>query len=65
MAGRTTFIIAHRLSTILHADAIAVLDQGRIVQTGTHAQLLREGGLYAKLYNSQFGGGPVSTGVSA
>ncbi len=54
MRNRTTVIIAHRLSTILHADTIAVLDEGRLVATGSHAQLLRECELYARLASLQF-----------
>ena len=54
MTNRTTFVIAHRLSTILHADTIIVLEQGRIVQRGTHAHLLEQGGLYRQLYELQF-----------
>jgi len=49
--GRTTFIVAHRLSTIMKADMILVIDQGKIIERGTHAQLLRHGGKYAHLYN--------------
>jgi ATP-binding cassette, subfamily B, bacterial len=54
LAGRTSLVIAHRLSTILRADQILVLDAGRIVQRGAHAELLRAGGLYADLYHTQF-----------
>jgi len=54
MQERTSLVIAHRLSTILAADKILVFDQGRLVQQGTHAQLLKEGGLYKELYETQF-----------
>src|SRR5205807_8634115 len=52
--GRTSFVIAHRLSTIRNADSIVVMDQGRIVEQGTHEDLLRRHGFYDRLYNSQF-----------
>ena len=54
LTGRTSLVIAHRLSTVLGADKILVVDQGRIVQSGTHAELLTAGGLYAELYRTQF-----------
>ena len=54
MEGRTSFIIAHRLSTIKNADLILVMNEGDIVETGTHEELLNQNGFYAKLYNSQF-----------
>ena len=52
--GRTSFVIAHRLSTIKNADMILVMDQGDIVESGSHSELLEQGGFYAELYNSQF-----------
>jgi ATP-binding cassette subfamily B protein len=54
MAGRTSIVIAHRLSTILAADLILVMDRGRVVERGTHPELLAQGGLYAHLYETQF-----------
>ena len=54
MEHRTSFVIAHRLSTIKNADLILVLREGDIVESGTHDQLLQQGGFYAELYNSQF-----------
>jgi len=56
MAGRTSIVIAHRLSTILAADLILVMDRGRIVERGTHDELLATGGLYRQLYETQFRG---------
>ena len=55
MKDRTTLAIAHRLSTILSADVILVVDQGEIVERGTHQELLALGGLYSRLYQEQFG----------
>ena len=67
MRGRTTLVIAHRLATIQKAGRIMVLDKGRIVEEGSHAELLRKGGLYARLAELQFaadalpkGRGPAS-----
>jgi subfamily B ATP-binding cassette protein MsbA len=57
MEGRTTLIIAHRLSTVEHADLIVVMDQGRIVEQGRHAELLARGGHYMRLYQAQFSAG--------
>ncbi len=54
MAGRTTLVIAHRLSTIEHADKIAVLDHGEIVEYGPHQELIAKNGLYAGLHRLQF-----------
>jgi ABC-type multidrug transport system ATPase subunit len=54
LAGRTSIVIAHRLSTIEHVDRIVVLDHGRIVEEGTHSELLRAGGRYCEVYNTYF-----------
>ena len=56
MAGRTTLVIAHRLATVQKADRIIVLDEGRLVETGTHASLVAQGGIYANLAALQFHG---------
>ena len=54
LVGRTTLLIAHRLSTVRRADRLVVMDRGRIVEEGTHGELLDVGGLYARLYQRQF-----------
>lgn len=60
MSGRTSFIIAHRLSTIRNADLILAVNEGDIVESGTHTELLARGGFYADLYNSQFDNGRLN-----
>jgi ABC-type multidrug transport system fused ATPase/permease subunit len=59
LAGRTSLVIAHRLSTVRDADQILVVADGRIIEQGTHAELLAVGGLYADLYHTQFAGQPA------
>jgi ATP-binding cassette subfamily B protein len=54
LAGRTSLVIAHRLSTILDADTVVVLDDGHVVETGRHSELLARNGLYAELFRTQF-----------
>ncbi len=56
MEGRTAIVIAHRLSTIQRMDRIVVLDDGKVVEEGTHSELISRGGVYAKLWNRQSGG---------
>ncbi|HLH75042.1 MAG TPA: ATP-binding cassette domain-containing protein, partial [Chloroflexota bacterium] len=65
MKGRTSLVIAHRLSTILAADVILVLDRGRLVEHGTHTELLAHDGLYASLYHTQFNSPAARNGLRA
>jgi ATP-binding cassette, subfamily B, multidrug efflux pump len=58
MKGRTTFVIAHRISSLKHADEIIVIDEGRIVQRGTHRELLSQPGRYLDTYNIQYSDHP-------
>ena len=61
LVGRTSIVIAHRLATVRAADAIAVIDAGRVVEYGTHSELLARNGLYARLARTQFADHDVST----
>ena len=61
MKGRTSIVIAHRLSTVLGSDRIAVMDHGRVVEIGAHEELVARGGLYARLYHTQFRTAPLDT----
>ncbi len=65
LKGRTSFVIAHRLSTVRNADQVLVLDEGRIVERGKHAELIAQNGLYADLYNRQFYTPPGETPLAA
>jgi len=65
MKNRTTLVIAHRLSTVVHSDRIYVISQGRVLDSGTHAELLARGGLYAQLCKAQFGEGGATPALSA
>jgi ATP-binding cassette subfamily B protein len=65
MNGRTVFLIAHRLRSAINADLIAVLDQGKVVEVGTHAELLRRGQTYAQLFHEQARGLALDSRTSA
>jgi ATP-binding cassette subfamily C protein len=64
LAGRTAIVIAHRLSTIKAADAILVIEDGRVVEHGSHLQLLGTGGRYADLYRTQFADAPDTSAAA-
>ena len=64
LAGRTAIVIAHRLSTIRAADAILVIEDGRVVEHGSHLRLLAEGGRYAELYRTQFADAPLEEAIA-
>jgi len=61
LKGRTSLVIAHRLSTIRDADRLVVLDEGKIVETGTHGELLKKGGLYAHLHAVTYASGETQS----
>jgi ATP-binding cassette subfamily B protein len=63
MVGRTTVVIAHRLATIQKLSRIVVMDQGRVVGEGSHNELVKQGGLYARLAELQFTQGPLETAI--
>jgi len=65
LAGRTSLVIAHRLSTVREADQLLVIDDGRIVERGTHQELLAHGGQYADLYRTQFADQAAPPGAPA
>ena len=65
MQSRTTIVIAHRLSTVMDADCILVVNDGKIVEQGTHEELLKEQGAYAALYKTQFGSKKENTDPKA
>jgi ABC-type multidrug transport system fused ATPase/permease subunit len=65
LVGRTSIVIAHRLSTVREADLILVIEAGRVVERGTHADLLAAGGRYAELYQTQFEDSPLEEGHAA